>query len=165
MKTLTTTIEIYKAFDGRTFQDKESCERYERQLKERDEKENLRLEILSKLQAIDISNNDFVREQTTDGFDHEYKAYKFIYHSDCSLMDVLSMYDYDSNDKPNYLYTIIDGVEKSVMLNDFPQLEVGETYLITFYHDLAGDYRNDPVETLVKLSDYKDYYIKQINEL
>lgn len=51
------------------------------------------------------------------------------------------------------------------MLDDFPQLEVGETYLIIYYLDTAGDYRNDPVETLVKLSDYKDYYIKQINEI
>lgn len=165
MESLTQFKTIYIACDGKEFSSKEECQTHEKYIKEREEKENRKLEILSKLQVIDISNNDFIRDQTIDAFSFAYKAYKFIYHSDCSLMDVLSIYDNDSNGKPNFLYTIIDGVEKSVMLNVFPQLEVGETYLIIFYCDLGGDYPNIPVNTLVKLSDYKDYYIKQINEL
>lgn len=165
MESLTQFKTIYIACDGKEFSSKEECIKHEKEIKEKEEKENRRLEILSKLQAIDMSNNDFIREQMIDSFSHEYKVYKFVYHSDCSLMDVISMYSDVSDDETNFLYTIIDGVEKRVMLNDFPQLEVGETYLIIYYLDTAGDYRNDPVETLVKLSDYKDYYIKQINEL
>lgn len=165
MESLTQLRTIFIACDGKVFYSEEDCIKYENKINEEEEKENRRLEIKSKLQAIDVKNNDFIRQQTVDSFSHEYVAYKFVYHSDCSLMDVLSLYEDVSDDKPNFLYTIIDGVEKRVMLNDFPQLEVGETYLIIYYLDTAGDYRNDPVETLVKLSDYKDYYIKQINEL
>lgn len=165
MERLTQFMTTFMACDGKVFSSEESCIKHEKEVKEKEEKENRRLEIMSKLQAIDMSNNDFIREQMIDSFSHEYKAYKFVYHSDCSLMDVILMYSNVSDDETNFLYTIIDGVEKRVMLDDFPQLEVGETYLIIYYLDTAGDYRNDPVETLVKLSDYKDYYIKQINEL
>lgn len=114
MERLTHIRTTFIACDGKVFSSEEECIKHEKEVKEKEEKENRRLEIMSKLQAIDIRDNDFVYEQTVDSFSHEYKAYKFVYHSDCSLMDVLSMYNDVSDDETNFLYTIIDGVEREL---------------------------------------------------
>lgn len=168
MKRFTHIKTIFVAFDGKEFYSEVECKEHEAKLKERKKKEEKQLEMLTKLQMVDVSNNDFIRQQVINAFDFDYKAFKFIYHSDYSLMDVLSIYNDDdekSYGKCDSLYTIIDNIEKRVILNDFPQLEDGETYLFVYYHDLGGDYRNIPDQHLMKLSDYKEYYLKQINEI
>lgn len=158
-------METFVSYDGKVFDSKESCEKYESELKEKALKEKEILPIMQKLNAVDVANNDCLYNRFCEGFDHFFKAYKFIYHSDCSLMDVLQLAECTFSFRKEPIYTIVDGIEREFYIEEFPQLEIGETYLIVNYEDTSGDYHNAPTYYLVKLSDYKEYLINEINEI
>lgn len=160
METKKIVVETFISYDGKVFNSKESCEKYESELKEKE-----MLSFMQKICAVDVANNDFLYEKFCEGYEYFFKAYKFIYHSDCSLMDVLRLAECTFSYRKEPIYTIINGKETNFQVENFPQLEIGETYLIVNYEDTSGDYRHDPFYYLVKLSDYKEYLINEINEL